>query len=265
MENNKGCDGIVSNKKYVTMLTIATLTTIFFLVMLIAFGMQYIKNKDVTNEMANTLSSCQTEVVRLKSVVAKRPLCNVTKEKLVKTIILLQPKVDPVMAAEISEVVMRECVNKNLDPSLIIGLIKIESNFNPFAESGKGAIGLMQIRYTTWKEEPELLDNGVPAKGALFWIDRNITAGTHILQKYYIESDCDLAKALYRYNTGKRKMPIDYWRSDYVSKVIYNAYLTKAYLSEDNKCSAEIIEEELPPVEEEVIPEEEISIEGETS
>jgi len=51
-----------------------------------------------------------------------------------------------------------------------------------------GAVGLMQVRYSVWKESLELSSNGVESKEALFWIDNNIKSGVDILVKYYKES-----------------------------------------------------------------------------
>jgi len=229
----------INNKKY----KFTLITLILLIVLFILFGtaaLLVVRNKDKT---INTLTY---EKSLLLTKNGEKKLCNVTIEKLQKSILHLQPKLDPIIATEISEVVIRECTNRNLDPALLIGLMYVESNFNPFAESGKGAIGLTQVRYHTWKEEPELIDSGVSSKGALFWIDRNVTAGIQILQKYYTEADCDIAKALYRYNTGRTTLAKEYWEIEYINKVIYNSYLVKAYLLEDNKCSSEIITEEEP-------------------
>ena len=116
----------------------------------------------------------------------------------------------------------------------------MESEFSPFAQSSKGAIGLMQIRYSVWKEEPELLNNKVHNKNALFWVDRNIKSGTDIFRKYYDEAKCDLRRTLYRYNSGSPKLPMGTgkWDIRYVNKVIYHAYKVRTYLAEDNKCEA---------------------------
>jgi hypothetical protein len=169
-------------------------------------------------------------------------------EKLTAAITELQPKLDNILAKRIAKTIITECSSNSLDPALITGLIKVESGFNPFAESSQGALGLMQVRYSTWKEEPELINNGIPAKGALFWIDLNIKAGTDILHKYYLESDCDMVRALYRYNTGKTKLPkdIDRWDIRYVNKVLYYSYQVKTILTEDNKCDPEPGTSEVP-------------------
>jgi len=162
----------------------------------------------------------------------------ITDKRLEEAIIKLQPRLDPDISSKIAKSILLECKRKNLDPALITGLISVESDFNPFTESPRGAIGLMQVRYAVWKEEPELKENGVPAKGALYWIDRNIKAGTEIFRKYYEAANCDLVTTLYRYNTGSPTLPKDTsrWELRYVNKVLYHAYIVKTHLTNDNIC-----------------------------
>ena len=172
----------------------------------------------------------------------------ITEEKLQAVMVKMQPKLDPLIAKEIADVVIRRCKVVNMDPSLIIGLIYVESGFNPFAQSEKQAMGLMQIRYSVWKKEPELKGNGVHAEGALFWIDRNITSGTDILKKYYQEAGCDMRAALYRYNTGSTAFSKNSWNIEYVNKVIFYTYWIKTLLAEENRCITETIEIKEAPI-----------------
>lgn len=168
------------------------------------------------------------------------------QEKLLSLITQLQPKLDPLMAREITTIIIRESKAKKLDPALVAGIIFIESMFDPFAESNKEALGLMQVRYSVWKEASELKGNGVHAKGALFWIDKNIIAGTNILRKYYDEAGCDVRAALYRYNTGKSAMPANAWSIEYINKVLFYTYWIKNQLTEENKCIVETVAEKEP-------------------
>lgn len=67
-----------------------------------------------------------------------------------------------------------------LDPLLIIAVIAIESSFNPIAESGAGAKGLMQIipKYHVDKLQP------FGGEGAVFDPVTNIQVGARILKEY---------------------------------------------------------------------------------
>lgn len=83
---------------------------------------------------------------------------------------------------------------------LILAICLVESNFNPEAESEKGAIGLMGIRPGVWLEE--LKSQGlIREKNDLYKISGNIAAGAYVLAKYLSETN-DLSHALSRYVGG---------------------------------------------------------------
>ncbi len=83
---------------------------------------------------------------------------------------------------------------------LILAICVVESNFNPHAESDKGAIGLMGIMPGVWLEE--LKEKGiVEERNDLYKISTNIAAGAHVLATYLSETN-DLRQALVRYVGG---------------------------------------------------------------
>jgi soluble lytic murein transglycosylase-like protein len=95
-----------------------------------------------------------------------------------------------------------EAARVELPPELILAVIEVESNFDRYAVSVAGALGLMQIM-PFWKDEigrPE--DN-------LNHIDTNLRYGCTILKFYLDKENGDLRRALGRYNgsLGKRKYP----------------------------------------------------------
>jgi hypothetical protein len=81
-----------------------------------------------------------------------------------------------------------------LDPLLILAVIAVESRFNPVAESGMGAKGLMQIipRFHPEKFEP------LGGERVAFEPAANITVGAKILQEY-LRRTGDLGGALQLY------------------------------------------------------------------
>jgi soluble lytic murein transglycosylase-like protein len=81
-------------------------------------------------------------------------------------------------------------------PNLILGMMQVESDFNPKAMSHKGAYGLMQINYFAWKDELSI------DKNRIFDIDYNIELGLEVLKRYYNESNGDIFRALFLYNNG---------------------------------------------------------------
>lgn len=81
-----------------------------------------------------------------------------------------------------------------LDPNLILAIIAIESSFNPFAESGAGAQGLMQIMPKYHQEKLQKFDEINPALS----YEINIMVGAQIL-KEYLDAHSSLNTALLRY------------------------------------------------------------------
>lgn len=83
---------------------------------------------------------------------------------------------------------------------LILAICLVESNFNPRAESDKGAIGLMGIMPGVWLED--LKAQGiVRQRGDLYNISENIAAGAYVLAIYLSETN-NLSHALSRYVGG---------------------------------------------------------------
>ena len=92
--------------------------------------------------------------------------------------------------------------------SVLVGIIHVESRFDPAAVSDKNARGLMQVHWPTWKKYFSSPDEAHDLR-------RNLSVGTGILRLYMGRSNNNLRVALYRYLGTKDDR--------YADKVIGNA------------------------------------------
>jgi soluble lytic murein transglycosylase-like protein len=109
---------------------------------------------------------------------------------------------DPEERIRILTLVHMEAKRVKLPPELILAVIEVESNFDRYAVSVAGALGLMQIM-PFWLDEIGRPDDN------LLHTDTNLRYGCTILRFYYDKEEGDLRRALGRYNgsLGKRKYP----------------------------------------------------------
>jgi len=109
---------------------------------------------------------------------------------------------DPEERIKLLTLVHMEAKRVGLPPELILAVIEVESNFDRYAVSVAGALGLMQIMPFWLNEIGRPNDN-------LLHTDTNLRYGCTILRFYYDKEKGDLRRALGRYNgsLGKRKYP----------------------------------------------------------
>ena len=109
---------------------------------------------------------------------------------------------DPDERMEILTRVHYEAARAGLEPELVLAVIEVESNFDRYAVSVAGALGIMQVM-PFWREEI-----GRPNDN-LIHLDTNLRYGCTILKFYLDKEKGDLRRALGRYNgsLGKRKYP----------------------------------------------------------
>lgn len=115
--------------------------------------------------------------------------------------------------AQIVDTVMEKSPLYGFHPDLILGMIQVESSFDPYALSWLGAYGLMQIRYDIWKDALHI------DKAKLFDIEYNIDLGLQILKHYFDLSKGNIHQALHLYNNGFRYQNKSY--SDKVNKTLF--------------------------------------------
>ncbi|MGA8204975.1 MAG: transglycosylase SLT domain-containing protein [Woeseiaceae bacterium] len=113
---------------------------------------------------------------------------------------------DPEERIQLLTRVHYEAARAELPPELVLAVIDVESNFDPYAISVAGALGLMQVM-PFWRNEI-----GRPNDN-LIHVDTNLRYGCTILKFYLDKEHGDLRRALGRYNGS-------IGRRDYSNKVI---------------------------------------------
>lgn len=108
----------------------------------------------------------------------------------------------PAFRIELLKNVHYEAQRAGLPPELVLSVIHVESNFNPYAISSAGARGLMQVM-PFWMKEI-----GKPGD-SLFRVQTNLRYGCTILKYYLAKERGNLVHALARYNgsRGQRWYP----------------------------------------------------------
>jgi soluble lytic murein transglycosylase len=102
-----------------------------------------------------------------------------------------------------SKNVLEYSAKYELDPYLVYSIIKVESKFNPYAKSQKGAIGLMQITPQTGEYIAKLLNKSDYKEELLYNPDLNIEFGCYYFSKLYSDFDNNMDIALAAYNGGR--------------------------------------------------------------
>ncbi len=191
----------------------------YWLLLIIAFGSAQSYGKNKANYIAPLKASNQNGNKKLNSTRQERPDSEF-KKLLAATIAKAESsfvdsidaevwlfeqatrlaKVAPHIPADerfkILRLVHQEATQFDLDPMLVLALINVESNFDQFAISSAGALGLMQVM-PFWK-----LSIGHPDDN-LNDIATNLRYGCAILSLYMKKEKSDSTLALARYNGSR--------------------------------------------------------------
>ncbi len=104
------------------------------------------------------------------------------------------PSVQANIPAAYLDIINSACGRHGVDPSLVHAIVKVESDFNPYAMSRKGAMGLMQLMPQT-AVDMNIKNSFNPAE--------NIDGGVKYLRYLIDRYEGNLSLALAAYNSGE--------------------------------------------------------------
>jgi soluble lytic murein transglycosylase len=117
--------------------------------------------------------------------------------------------------------VQSNAYRQNLDPAIVLGLIRQESMLDARAQSAVGALGLMQIMPKTGRQIAQEINERWQSENSLFDPDVNIKYGAYYYKSLLDKFNGHVALATAAYNAGPsrvakwlpfgRSMPADIW------------------------------------------------------
>jgi soluble lytic murein transglycosylase-like protein len=163
--------------------------------------------------------------------------------KLVRTVAPVKSSSDasasrPDASFNIPEIVEKAARDNNVDPLLVHSIIQVESNYNPYAVSPKGAQGLMQLMPPTARDLG--VTNGFDPR-------QNIEAGVRYL-KYLQDLYKDDRLALAAYNAGPGAVQKYKWIPPYPETQDYVNRVGEQYGAAKKAAAQHLAEPAAPPV-----------------
>jgi peptidoglycan lytic transglycosylase len=113
------------------------------------------------------------------------------------------------------ELIQQKAQERDLDPYLVLALIRQESLFDTRARSPATALGLMQLIPPTATRVAKQLGLPAPSPEKLFEADVNLTLGTQYLKDLLLRYSNNWQKALAAYNAGEAA--VDRWEKEIVA------------------------------------------------
>lgn len=131
------------------------------------------------------------------------------------------PKFSRIKARRLAHDILGLCQRYGFTPGFILGLIHVESAFDPKIESFAGAVGLMQVKPSTAKPVAEKLNLPWKGKKTLENPHHNLQIGFEYLhqlrkrlplRKQYVTAYNWGPTRIQRFVEKRRKLPLDYYK-----------------------------------------------------
>ncbi|MBI2083591.1 MAG: lytic transglycosylase domain-containing protein [Deltaproteobacteria bacterium] len=132
---------------------------------------------------------------------------------------------------EVARTVHQVAEEYQIDPLLILAIMKVESSFRPNAASHRGAVGLMQIKTIAAREvAKELSLKPNITANALSQHELNIRIGVHYFASLLKRFGGNVWKALSAYNRGPTAVAKNFG-NQHITKGSYPGKVLKVYLA----------------------------------
>lgn len=201
---------IVENKSYNVRLAtlIVGIVTILIIFLIVILGSIIKQNQSLRKRLiikdsiikskVNIIESKDKMIIEEKNVYHFKEDCETDCEALLRKHMEIYikrryTKTPTIIAKEISKNILFFSKKYKISPELILGIIEIESMFNPLLESSKGAKGLMQVM-PEWA--PKL---NLDKVNDLHEIDTGIESGIKVFLIHLNEAKGSISGGLYRY------------------------------------------------------------------
>lgn len=177
----------VKREKYLTTLLIVCISSYIMM-----------KSMTMTVGAEDLLTASNTNAIRRDSVIYILKDAYINEKKLIEY-------VSDISKLEIDECkfMIKECKTKNIDPFIVLGVIRTESNFDPDAVGAAGERGLGQLMDNTAKPVAQNLGY-VYDPNKLFDTRYNLKLTITQLSYLYELYDYDINKTLTAYNRGQQ-------------------------------------------------------------
>ncbi len=113
------------------------------------------------------------------------------------------------------DLIQQKAQERDLDPYLVLALIRQESLFDIRARSPAAAFGLMQLIRPTATRVAKQLGLAPPSQEKLFEADVNLTLGTQYLKDLLLRYSDNWQKAIAAYNAGEAA--VDRWEKEIIT------------------------------------------------
>lgn len=155
-----------------------------------------------------------------------------SENDILKLILRFSDELSSSDAKKLAQLIVEECENYEIDPSLILAVIQVESNFSPQAVSHKGAIGLMQVMPSTGEYLAEKLGITISGRRELHDPFLNVRLGIYYLALLEDRFD-SIEEALSAYYYGPSKFESNRYLAREFPRYVKKVLNFKSFLDDE--------------------------------